>query len=189
MTFLTFCAIIWGRRRFAGGIFAFCRGAVHLKKERRGTFLEHSSIEKDFYFSFEDQVVLKMAPLHYHDLYEIYYLTKGTCQCFVDNCAYQMQAGDVLVIPCESIHKVIYDSKPHSRLLVNFDKSYIPPSLVPLLSDVIHLVRVSRIQKVLENLFQKIKGEYEHPDAFPRSVSSATLPSCSSRLPVHRTAR
>ena len=99
------------------------------------------------------------------------------------------QAGDVLVIPCESIHKVIYDSKPHSRLLVNFDKSYIPPSLVPLLSDVIHLVRVSRIQKVLENLFQKIKGEYEHPDAFPRSVSSATLPSCSSRLPVHRTAR
>jgi transcriptional regulator GlxA family with amidase domain len=27
---------------------------------------------------------------------------------------------------------------------------------------------VPRIQKVLENLFQKIKGEYEHPDAFSK---------------------
>lgn len=130
--------------------------------------MDCNGVEKDFYFNFEDQVVVKMAPLHYHDLYEVYYLTKGTCQYFVDNQAYQMQAGDILLIPCEAIHKVIYDSKPHSRLLINFDKSYISESLLPLLPSILHVEHVPRIQKVLENLFQKIRGEYEHPDGYSK---------------------
>ena len=130
--------------------------------------MEYDFIQEDFYFNFEDQVVLKTAPLHYHNLYEIYYLTKGSCQYFIDNRAYQMQAGDVLMIASEAIHKVVYDAKPHSRLLINFDKSYISETLVSAIPNVLHISRVPRIQKVLETLFQKIRGEYEHPDTFSK---------------------
>ena len=133
-----------------------------------GAFLDYNFIENDFYFSFDDQSVQKGAPLHYHNLYEIYYLTKGNCQYFIDNRSYQMQAGDILLIPQEAIHKVVYDGKPHSRLLINFDRSYVLESLLPMLPSLVYVARVPRIQKVLENLFQKIRGEYEHPDDFSK---------------------
>ena len=130
--------------------------------------MDYNFIENDFYFSFDDQSVQKGAPLHYHNLYEIYYLTKGNCQYFIDNRSYQMQAGDILLIPQEAIHKVVYDGKPHSRLLINFDRSYVLESLLPMLPSLVYVARVPRIQKVLENLFQKIRGEYEHPDDFSK---------------------
>lgn len=130
--------------------------------------MNYDFIENEFYFGFDDQVVHKSAPLHYHNLFEVYYLTKGTCQYFIDNRTYQLQAGDVVLIPNEVIHKVIYDQKPHSRLLLNFDRSYILDSLLPLVPSMTYIARVPRIQKVLENIFQKIKGEYEHPDVFSK---------------------
>lgn len=125
-------------------------------------------IEDDFYFSCDEQVVLKEAPLHSHNLFELYYLTKGSCQYFVDNRVYQMQMGDVLLIPNDVPHKVVYDSKPHSRILINFDRTYIPDVLRTFLPSMAYVERVPRIQKVLEAVFQKIKGEYERPDLFSK---------------------
>ena len=125
-------------------------------------------MDTDFFFDFADQADSKMAPLHYHNLFEIYYLTKGTCQYFIDDRIYTLEAGDVIVIPNDVIHKVIYDQPAHSRILINFERSYIQKSLQPLLSTMTYIARVPRLQKVLENIFQKIKGEYEHPDAFSK---------------------
>lgn len=125
-------------------------------------------IEDNFYFSCEEQVVLKNSPLHSHNLFELYYLTKGSCQYFVDDHAYQMQTGDVLLIPNDVPHRVVYDQKPHSRIVINFDRSCIQDVLRSFLPSMVYIERVPRVQKMIETILQKIKVEYERPDVFSK---------------------
>ena len=44
---------------------------------------------------------------HYHQEYEIYILTDGSCRYFIDNKTYSLNCGDFVVIPPGIIHKVI----------------------------------------------------------------------------------
>lgn len=65
---------------------------------------------------------------HYHRDYEVYYLTEGRCRYFIDNKTYPMNPGDMVLIPPGVIHKVLYDTQTHSRLLINCTEDYIPAS-------------------------------------------------------------
>ncbi|MBL4937830.1 helix-turn-helix domain-containing protein [Clostridium sp. YIM B02515] len=64
--------------------------------------------------------------LHEHEVFEIYYLTKGKRYMWVDGNNYIINAGDIILIPSNKKHATkSYGTEPHSRIVVNFHKQYI----------------------------------------------------------------
>jgi len=62
---------------------------------------------------------------HYHDTYEIYYLVSGTRRQFVNHNIYDMEKGDMILIPKRVIHKTTaIEKNPHTRYVLNFSDSF-----------------------------------------------------------------
>ena len=62
---------------------------------------------------------------HYHDSYEIYYLTAGTRRQFVDHKIYDIRKGDLILIPRRVIHKTTaIDRNRHTRYLLSFSEEF-----------------------------------------------------------------
>ena len=62
---------------------------------------------------------------HYHDSYEIYYLSAGTRRQFVDHQIYDIRAGDLILIPRRAIHKTTaIDQNKHTRYLLSFSEEF-----------------------------------------------------------------
>ena len=69
--------------------------------------------------------VLFVSDSHYHDTYEIYYLVSGTRRQFVDHTIYDMNKGDLILIPKGAIHKTTAIAEnPHTRYLINFSREF-----------------------------------------------------------------
>ena len=63
---------------------------------------------------------------HYHGLYELYFLEDGNCTYIIDDKVYNVQSGDIVIIPDGIIHHTKYDNRNHSRILINCVERYIP---------------------------------------------------------------
>ena len=63
---------------------------------------------------------------HYHDHYEIYYLKKGNVRYFINESVYDVNEGDVVLIPPHVIHKTasLLD-KGAERILISFTNKFI----------------------------------------------------------------
>lgn len=112
---------------------------------------------------------------HYHDTWEVYYLTGGSCRYFIGNATYSLSTGDLVVIPPGVIHNVIYDSSVHSRMLINCSADLIDPAFVTCLEQVVYFSPDPMVARQVESLFEKIRTEYGQQDAY-------FLPSCHSHL-------
>ena len=67
-----------------------------------------------------------MPSSHYHDHYEIYYLTKGSVRYFIDERVYDLNEGDVILIPPHVIHRTAtLMNKGAERLLIAFTNEFI----------------------------------------------------------------
>lgn len=76
-----------------------------------------------------------MKSLHCHDHYEIYYQLEGTRAYFIDNKRYPVNAGDVILIPKNVLHKTVSsDTGAYSRMVVYFTDDSIPESLKEVLA-------------------------------------------------------
>ena len=62
---------------------------------------------------------------HYHNTYELYYLTRGSARYFINDTTFEISAGDVVLIPPKTIHKTTYLETDAERLLVVFDKDFL----------------------------------------------------------------
>lgn len=107
---------------------------------------------------------------HYHNLFEIYYITSGNCIYFIDNKAYDLIPGDVILIPEGVIHNTEYRTLEHTRLLINCSQRFIPTSVRPLLGQMIYLYRNPAIADEIENLFLKIEEEYKKTDSLHEEI-------------------
>lgn len=112
---------------------------------------------------------------HYHDTWELYYLTSGNCRYFIQNTTYNLATGDVVVIPPGVIHNVIYDSSTHSRMLINCSADLVDPACVPCLTQVVHFSPDPMGARQIESLFENIRNEYAQQDAY-------CVPICHSHL-------
>lgn len=67
-----------------------------------------------------------MASFHIHDQYEIYYEIEGTRRYFIEDGAYLVNAGDVVLINKNQIHKTsAVNNDSNSRIVCNFDEHYL----------------------------------------------------------------
>lgn len=122
----------------------------------------------DSYFRFKiaDREIAIAPREHYHEDYEVYYLTQGRCRYFIHDKTYAMTAGDIVVIPPGKIHKVMYETSQHSRMLFNCSEDYIPPSVIPFLEQIVHFPDNPDTAKPIALLYQKLQEAVFHPDPF-----------------------
>ncbi len=124
--------------------------------------------DESFYFSAKHDLRSGKSgsTQHYHSLFEIYYLTHGTCRYFIDNKSYLVEAGDILLIPPGIIHKSQYHDENYARLLINCSKFYIPGTVFKVLPKLIYVYRNDKIAEKIKEIFTSIEESYSHPDAF-----------------------
>lgn len=72
-----------------------------------------------------------MSDYHYHSWFEIYYMVSGSCRYFVRDQLFYVDEGDVILIPRRVLHKTVYLSEKHERILLNFPQEMVS---MPLLS-------------------------------------------------------
>lgn len=103
---------------------------------------------------------------HYHGLYEIYFLEKGSCTYFIDNKVYDVMASDIVIVPEGVIHHTKYDDICHSRILINCAARYIPASVRSGISSGNYLYRNPEITEEAKEILKKIEREYSLNDRF-----------------------
>src|SRR5699024_1580988 len=67
-----------------------------------------------------------MPSFHIHHKFEIYYEIAGTRRYFIEDCAYIVNAGSVVLIGENQIHKTAsLGDTPSSRIVLNFSREYL----------------------------------------------------------------
>ena len=119
---------------------------------------------QDFYFDRATEERVADTDRHYHTSYEVYYLLSGDCRYFVDDRTYDLEVGDVIILPPGVIHRTIYSKDPHSRLLINFAEEYLPPSVSSDKERLAYLYRGGEISGRVYELLCRIEEEYRVSD-------------------------
>lgn len=78
--------------------------------------------QQDFYIDQSRKMdVENMNTFHMHQLYEIYYLTEGSRKYFIDDSIHLVNAGSLVLINANAIHKTAsMGEMPYSRIVLNF---------------------------------------------------------------------
>ncbi len=108
--------------------------------------------------------------VHYHSDYEVYYLTEGRCRYFIHDKTYSMAAGDIVVILPGQIHKVMYETAVHSRMLFNCTEEYIPSSVIPFLEQIAHFPDNPDTANSITHLYRKLQEAVSNPDVFSQDT-------------------
>ena len=106
-----------------------------------------------------------MTTQHFHEELEIYYLKHGEVAYFVDEAVYNINEGDVIIMPPTVIHKTV-DTKhlPRHRILINLPMSFFEELQGTgfVLWDsvsVIHTNKEERINQIFLELLEEQSGE------------------------------
>lgn len=103
---------------------------------------------------------------HYHNEFEIYYLTKGKCKYLIDETTYELTKGDIAIIPPGIIHNTDYDNYEYSRILLCFPESTLPDNMVAKISNIHYHKKSPQTQDAIKNIFDCITLEHKNPDEF-----------------------
>ncbi|MBQ2876859.1 MAG: AraC family transcriptional regulator [Clostridia bacterium] len=104
---------------------------------------------------------------HYHDRFEIYYLTGGRCHFFIDNRSYDLVAGDLILIPEGIIHRTNYGvDEEQSRVVLEFSSRFVPESVRAKLPSMVYLFRNPTLTAEIHEMIRAIDGEFKNPDEF-----------------------
>ncbi len=127
-------------------------------------------IISDIFYEYSEKAQTIKGDTHYHNNYEIYYLTEGSCRYFIGNNSYRLTSGDIALIPRGVIHKTNYENKKRSRILLSCPESYIPLSVRKKFSKIpLFPKSIATAQKIKE-IFECIEKEYRNPDEFSEDV-------------------
>ncbi len=106
-----------------------------------------------------------MSSFHMHKKYEIYYQLAGTRRYLIEDSSYFINAGDVVLIDKDEVHKAgSVDNNPHARIVLNFNEEFIAPVSDPLgvdLFDVFHrgakvISGTMKEQAILEDTLERL---------------------------------
>ena len=133
------------------------------------------NLEEKFFFENAIENTVKRSTAHYHNSYEIYYLTNGTCWYFIDKKTYRLSKGDIALIPKGVIHKTNYDTQSHSRILINCSENFIPKSVLDLIPNMpYYTVPLSYRDKIYE-IFSTVQKEFHTPNEFSKDIIKAKI--------------
>ena len=136
-----------------------------------------SKVQAKKYFLFRDRKGLsnRGADVHYHSYFEIYRLTDGGCDSFVDDKLYNMNPGDIVIIPPGAIHGTHYTTQIHGRTLINFSSDYVPKGLMDMMSEEGYIYRCDDAKEEFDEIFSKLEREQRISDSFSDEVICALM--------------
>ena len=115
---------------------------------------------------------------HYHDRFELYYLTGGRCHFFIDNRSYDLVAGDLVLIPEGVIHRTNYPSdEEQTRIVLEFSSRFVPKSVMAKLPSMGYLFRNPTLSSDILNMIREIERECRNPDEFSQESLEARVSS------------
>ena len=137
--------------------------------------VRESIINLDFFVGSEytSEEDLNITVNHFHHVYEIYYLEKGSVTYFADNSVYAVEKGEFILIRPNVIHTTKYGESDHKRILIYFKESFIKEFLsiesdMISIFDNVHLRLAKTNEKRAEEIMKHILFEY-------RSDNSSTV--------------
>lgn len=108
-------------------------------------------------------------PYHYHPWNELYFLIEGNCTFSVKKVKYELNSGDCIFIPRYTEHKVVYNTSPHERYLLEFTQDFFPFSLLEkksLFSPSPVFSSNEEEKNNIMNILSKLLKEYVSPDEY-----------------------
>jgi len=124
------------------------------------------SSDKEFFFQNTTNNKIKKRDIHYHNNYEIYYLTSGKCWYFIDEKSYHLTNGDIALIPKGVIHKTNYETPHHSRILINCSDYFLPESVIELIPQIPYFTIPTASRPLINEIFDTIQNEYHSQNRF-----------------------
>ncbi len=128
---------------------------------------------EDFIYEYLEGKKSGTEPPH-AQFFKIYYLTRGSGLFQVGSKTYEVDAGEMLLVPEGVAHKVIEADDDRVRHILNCRGQYVPK----LIRDAIFInrpvVRVTtEAREEIDAIFEKIKFEYSEPDEFTTDMLAA----------------
>ena len=112
---------------------------------------------------------------HYHDCHEMFYVTSGKAKISVGNAEYSVGKGTLIIISRYEKHSVTVESDDYKRYTVRispelFNENTRDYMLYSVLTNrpesFTHAVKVCEMHGVFEELFSKLKEEYDKSDSY-----------------------
>ncbi len=126
--------------------------------------------DSDVFFIQKDNHVKRksMSHLHHHNYYELYYLTEGVRKYFIDDTIYELEEGDIVVIPPDILHRTVgTDKEFYSRILLCFPPELLNENLKNNEWINKYFCRIPKIRrKKLDDIFEKIEYEKNRYDEY-----------------------
>ncbi len=107
----------------------------------------------------------KPLETQHHGYYEIYYLSRGSGLYLVGNRTYNVDEGDVLLIPDGVEHRTIEADENRERHILTCRPHLLPRTVREKFGEGAVVVRAPRLGEVMTALFAKIAAEYNSSDA------------------------
>lgn len=112
---------------------------------------------------------------HFHDFYEIYYLSEGNMRYIIADDFYEISKNDVVLIPRGVIHNTSYGDCETKRILINFPETLIPDVTLLSIFDK-RIVNLSeRDGFIFENIFKNLENEQAKNDKYSKILISQYL--------------
>ena len=137
--------------------------------------MDELQASKYFLFRNSTNIPNRGADIHYHSYFEIYCLTDGECESFVNDKLYDLKPWDVVVIPPGAIHGTHYKTERHGRVLINFTFHYVPKSLMDIFANESYFLRCDDTKDEIKRIFEQIGEEDSLQDSFSEEAIRALL--------------
>lgn len=99
---------------------------------------------------------------HLHDNYEIFYLRSGKSEYFIKDQLYSVDAGSVLFIPKQTIHKNCYLSAEYERTVLNFSEHYIDNDIFKQTQSLFrHHIFIPTDIRFIQQIFSDMHAEWD----------------------------
>lgn len=122
-----------------------------------------------------------MHKFHYHNSYEIYYLTSGKRTILFENKIYNLQPGDLLLMCPNVLHKGA-GTDAHGKLGIQFSEKFLDYYFTKSIQeDLLHCYKYNMIrlssdeQKQFEALYHKIYSEYASENLYAVTLAQLLL--------------
>lgn len=85
------------------------------------------SYSEPFYVEYMKRTAaFSMTSNHFHTYYEVYFLLTGKRVYFIKDSTYSIEAGDVVFIGKQEVHKTLQAAEPeHERIVIHFDDRFV----------------------------------------------------------------
>ncbi len=143
---------------------------VLLKKDFNKVAFSMSKLVVDNLFSEVKQYNFnRYSPLHYHETIELYYLVNGKVKYFIDEKSYDLNKGDLIIIPKGVLHSTVSEESDFTeRLLLSFNEKNYSQDVVNQLNYLCEkkLIRIPKDSRLfVEDMFYKINDEWKKNDS------------------------